>query len=105
MIPRLTKYGRMAEAKYGYKSRKQGVSTGSCRPSPAERLRQRRKARAEAQRWLNGYETSLARRLLPAFRAEDYDRHEAMIGMDDDFPQSRGTTTGQLVAMHLEAEE
>lgn len=46
MIPRLTKLGRKGGA-----VPIDGSFVFASRPSPAERLRQRRKARAEAHRW------------------------------------------------------
>ena len=49
MIPRLTSYGRN-RVNVGFKSERCFAS----RPSPAERLRQRRKARASAFRWDQG---------------------------------------------------
>lgn len=94
MIPRLTKSGRIADAQYRIRSAGCQFRLGSSRPSSAERLRQRRKARASAMRELERKAVLVSVRLGRVLRCN----HDAL-------PQSRGTTTGQLVAMHLTAEE
>lgn len=109
MIPRLTIYGRQHDTNNRTKC---GYSYFSSRPSPAERLRQRRKARAAAMRSLD----KPARMKRDEWECEScYDegcRQTCINGKwitepcpACSLPQSRGTTTGQLVAMHLEAEE
>lgn len=101
MTPRLTKYGRQQHAKYP----KLGFTIKSSRPSPAERLRQRRKARAAVMRW----HSRRVMRILGTSVFAEIDQQVAhlMRGRQHNsvWPQSRGTTTGQLVAMHLEAED
>jgi hypothetical protein len=90
MTPRLTTRGRIRRVRVNYHCYKSAELYSS--PSPAERLRQRRKARAAAMRSLK--------------QRDEVDLTLAyMVGRGDrSWPESRGTTTGQLVAMHLEAE-
>lgn len=121
MTPRLTREGRIADAQYAKKSRAYGVRFGSSRPSPAERLRHRRMARAAVMRFHR------AKNMADMMLTEKDRRENRMTylnhiyvqnqmksfettvldwrGPPGELPQSRGTTTGQLVAMHLEAEE
>ena len=98
MIPRLTKRGRYFTAKGFIGPR------CACRPSPAEKRKARESAMFKASHRIRKEQVALCKRMMPPFMASDYDEHERMIGMDDGFPPSRGTTAQQLTAMHLEAE-
>lgn len=98
MTPRLTTRGRvsrcnMLDFHMAMNMCRPKVALRNSRPSPAERLRQRRKARVAVMRSLD--------------RRDNADLHIAyMMGRcDRQWPQSRGTTTSQLVAMHLAAED
>lgn len=124
MTPRLTKASRAMhcheiQAMKSPRYLRQGRLAS--KPSPAERLRQRRKARAAVMRFHRAKD--LADRML----TEKDRRENRMIylnhiyvqnqmksfkapvldwrGPPGELPQSRGTTTGQLVALHLTAEE
>lgn len=92
MTPRLTKRGRISLLHWNHCYDYATMS----RPSPAERLRQRRKARADALRYVDKMQGRIVTRLHRMYIAGTLSMGE--------LPQSRGTTTGQLVAMHLEAE-
>lgn len=111
MIPRLTTRGR----------RRVRIDFVNhlliCRPSPAERLRQRRKARAASKRWNVTNAKSAANKTwkYEKYLCDNCDDEGCFVIWDSkgwrrepcqacSLPQSRGTTTAQLVAMHLEAE-
>ena len=84
-IPRLTRFGRTLTARY---RPDRYANLESSRPSPRE---------------------ASAARLLAYRRAmrKHADQTWRLIGRDinrDAWPESRGTTSGQLIAMHLEAE-
>lgn len=142
MPPRLTNRGRKHEVKWGERGRFIAPITQSrfaSRPSPAERLRQRRKARSDALRYVDKMQGRIVTRLHRMYVAGTLSMGElprvaiscehchimARIRRGDvsafasgiecypectcnhgigKLPQSRGTTTSQLVAMHLEAE-
>ena len=90
-IPRLTRFGRRSNSHMtAYRRTYPGIITPAraSRPSPRE---------AHAARLL-AYRRAMRKHADQTWR---------LIGRDinrDSWPESRGTTSGQLIAMHLEAE-